>query len=126
MRARLGLGSDPHDARDNILAGTYYLRLMHDRFGYPGLFGAYNAGPARYAAFLAGKSRLPRETRAYLANVGGPIGTHTRSAEREHDGKLFFALQSDARGETSSSTPQSVLFIPLRGEVSVSSVGAAP
>ena len=44
MRVRLGLGHDPHAPRDNILAGTYYLRLMYDRFGYPGLFGAYNAG----------------------------------------------------------------------------------
>ena len=39
MRARLGLGANPHDPRDNILAGTSYLRLMYDRFGYPGLFG---------------------------------------------------------------------------------------
>jgi len=53
MRSALGLGANPHDPRDNILAGTFYLRLMYDRFGYPGLFGAYNAGPARYAAFLA-------------------------------------------------------------------------
>jgi soluble lytic murein transglycosylase-like protein len=71
MRARLGLGRDPHDPRDNILAGTYYLRLMHDRFGYPGLFGAYNAGPGRYAAWLAGRSGLPGETRAYIATVAG-------------------------------------------------------
>jgi len=49
MRARLGLGRNPHHPRDNILAGTLYLRLMYDRFGYPGLFGAYNAGPERYA-----------------------------------------------------------------------------
>nr|WP_231732564.1 MULTISPECIES: lytic transglycosylase domain-containing protein [unclassified Sphingopyxis] len=74
MRARLGLGHDPHAPRDNILAGTLYLRLMHDRFGYPGLFAAYNAGPARYASVLSGRSRLPAETRAYLAQVGGPRG----------------------------------------------------
>ena len=71
MRERLGLGPDPHDPRDNILAGTYYLRLMHDRFGYPGLFAAYNAGPGRYAAYLAGRSRLPGETAAYLRTVTG-------------------------------------------------------
>ncbi|HLT00917.1 MAG TPA: lytic transglycosylase domain-containing protein [Geminicoccaceae bacterium] len=71
MRARLGLGEDPHDPRDNILAGTAYLRLMYDRFGYPGLFGAYNAGPARYAAHLATGRPLPSETRAYLAAVAG-------------------------------------------------------
>jgi len=66
MRARLRLGSDPHDPRDNILAGTAYLRMMYDRFGYPGMFAAYNAGPGRYAAYLAGHSRLPGETVAYV------------------------------------------------------------
>ncbi|QGP79399.1 lytic transglycosylase domain-containing protein [Sphingobium sp. CAP-1] len=71
MRARLGLGANPDDPRDNILAGTFYLRLMYDRFGYPGLFGAYNAGPGAYAAWLAGTRRLPDETVAYLGTVGG-------------------------------------------------------
>ncbi|MBB5708424.1 lytic transglycosylase domain-containing protein [Sphingopyxis panaciterrulae] len=75
MRARLGLGTDPHAPRDNILAGTYYLRLMYDRFGYPGLFGAYNAGPARYSAWLAGRSDLPGETRAYMVSVAGRRGS---------------------------------------------------
>ena len=69
MRRRLGLGQDPHAPRDNILAGTLYLRLMYDRFGYPGLFGAYNAGPARYAAYLEGRRSLPGETRDYLRKV---------------------------------------------------------
>jgi soluble lytic murein transglycosylase-like protein len=45
MRGWLSLGHDPFDPRDNILAGTCHLRLMYDRFGYPGLFAAYNAGP---------------------------------------------------------------------------------
>lgn len=71
MRARLRLGSNPHDPRDNILAGTFYLRMMYDRFGYPGMFAAYNAGPGRYAAYLEGRSRLPRETVAYLQTVTG-------------------------------------------------------
>lgn len=79
MRARLGLGSDPHAPRDNILAGTLYLRLMHDRFGYPGLFAAYNAGPGRYAAYVAGKQALPGETRAYVAAVAGPAGLGNRT-----------------------------------------------
>jgi soluble lytic murein transglycosylase-like protein len=71
IRARLGLGSDPHAPRDNILAGTFYLRLMYDRFGFPGLFAAYNAGPARYARHLATGSPLPAETTTYLAAVTG-------------------------------------------------------
>ncbi|WP_082553781.1 lytic transglycosylase domain-containing protein [Altererythrobacter sp. Root672] len=74
MRVRFALGRDPHDPRDNILAGTAYLRLMYDRFGYPGLFAAYNAGPVRYARHLATGSPLPAETVAYLAAVtGGPV-----------------------------------------------------
>ena len=75
MRQRLGLGTDPDDPRDNILAGTFYLRLMYDRFGYPGLFAAYNAGPSRYAAHLATGSALPGETVAYLQTVGGVPST---------------------------------------------------
>lgn len=71
MRSALGLGADPHDPRDNILAGTAYLRLMYDRFGYPGLFAAYNAGPGRYARHLATGRRLPQETVAYVASVAG-------------------------------------------------------
>ena len=75
MRQRLGLGTDPDDPRDNILAGTFYLRLMYDRFGYPGLFAAYNAGPGRYAAHLATGSALPGETVVYLQTVGGVPST---------------------------------------------------
>lgn len=71
MRSRLGLGTDPHQPRDNILAGTFYLRLMYERFGHPGMFAAYNAGPARYAAYLEGRGRLPGETVAYLRKVAG-------------------------------------------------------
>lgn len=76
MRSLLGLGDDPQDPHDNILAGSFYLRLMYDRFGYPGLFAAYNAGPARYAASLDGGPPLPRETRAYVARLA-PAGRAT-------------------------------------------------
>lgn len=71
MRDAYGLGTDPDDPHDNILAGTAYLRLMYDRFGYPGLFGAYNAGPGRYAAALSGAATLPRETSDYLERAAG-------------------------------------------------------
>ncbi|MGJ0239940.1 lytic transglycosylase domain-containing protein [Novosphingobium fluoreni] len=80
MRATYGLGSNPYDPRDNILAGTAYLRAMYDRFGYPGLFGAYNAGPSRYAAYLAIRRPLPGETRAYLATVTGTAPQEFSSA----------------------------------------------
>lgn len=70
MRKEHGLGADPHDPRDNILAGTAYLARLYRRFGHPGLFGAYNAGPQRYGDWLAGRRALPGETRAYLARFG--------------------------------------------------------
>ena len=71
MRVMLNLGSNPDDPRDNIMAGTAYLRLMFDRFGAPGCFAAYNSGPATYAAYLKGRRRLPRETIAYVARITG-------------------------------------------------------
>lgn len=117
LRARLGLGSDPHDPRDNILAGTYYLRLMYDRFGYPGLFGAYNAGPGRYAEWLAGRRALPAETTAYLAQVGGPAAssrTATTQRERQRPPALF-AVRRDAPEPPSGAeaTPEPSLFVRL-------------
>ena len=94
MRASYHLGSNPDDPHDNIIAGTAFLRMMRDRFGYPGLFAAYSAGPARNSAFLAGRSRLPAETIAYVARltvkapaVGGTFATPQR--------QLLFALRRD-------------------------------
>ncbi|RWF10885.1 MAG: lytic transglycosylase domain-containing protein, partial [Mesorhizobium sp.] len=66
MRVEHGLGADPHDPRDNILAGTAYLSAMYDRFGFPGLFAAYNAGPGRYEEHLNKGRPLPKETVAYM------------------------------------------------------------
>lgn len=67
MQALLGLGPDPFNPHDNILAGAAYLRKMYERFGFPGMFAAYDAGPGRYAEFISRGRRLPRETRSYLA-----------------------------------------------------------
>ncbi|MBB4370990.1 soluble lytic murein transglycosylase-like protein [Bradyrhizobium sp. cir1] len=68
LRERYNLGNDPYDPHDNILAGTAYLRELLDRYGSPGVFAAYNAGPSRYEEHLAGGS-LPDETRAYVAKL---------------------------------------------------------
>lgn len=67
LRARFGLGSNPYDPRDNIMAGVAYLREMHDRYGSPGFLAAYNAGPGRYEEYRATGRPLPAETRAYVA-----------------------------------------------------------
>ncbi|MCT7378240.1 lytic transglycosylase domain-containing protein [Chelativorans salis] len=69
MRNQHGLGADPHHPRDNILAGTAYLRAMHDRFGFPGLFAAYHAGPGRYEEHLRDGRPLPKATVSYLKEL---------------------------------------------------------
>lgn len=73
LRVHHGLGSNPFDPRDNILAGAAYLREMHDRYGSPGFLAAYNAGPGRYEEYLAGRP-LPPETRAYVASLAPLVG----------------------------------------------------
>ncbi|RJF90306.1 lytic transglycosylase domain-containing protein [Sphingomonas cavernae] len=114
MRARLSLGLDPHDPRDNILAGTAYLRLMYDRFGYPGLFAAYNAGPARYADHLATGRRLPRETRAYLETLSGRLPERPVAADDEPPSGIFFTLGgSTPRPAGDAGEPSASLFVRL-------------
>jgi hypothetical protein len=73
MRTQHGFGADPYEPRDNILAGVAYLRAMYDRFGYPGLFAAYNAGPERYEDYLRTGRTLPTETLNYLASLGPDV-----------------------------------------------------
>ena len=74
LRVRYGLGRDPYDPRDNILAGAAYLREMHDRYGSPGFLAAYNAGPGRYEDYRDRRRPLPSETIAYVAELLPLIG----------------------------------------------------
>jgi len=116
MRSLLGLGTDPFDPRDNILAGSAYLRLMYDRFGYPGMFAAYNAGPRRYAAHLATGAALPAETRHYLAKAAaGERPTSMLASARPN---LFAAGPSAAtvseRRVALSPAIGSAIFVELR------------
>ncbi|MFA7604804.1 MAG: lytic transglycosylase domain-containing protein [Novosphingobium sp.] len=75
LRVRYRLGRNPYDPRDNVIAGTAYLRELHDRYGNPiAMLAAYNAGPGRYDEHLATGRPLPRETRAYLAMLAPMVG----------------------------------------------------
>ena len=99
LRARHGLGTDPYEPRDNILAGAAYLREMHDRYGSPGFLAAYNAGPARYDEYLATGRELPPETQLYVTMLAPLLGeglvndmvTATRHVMSWKDSPLFAA-----------------------------------
>ena len=112
MRRAQRLGNDPDDPHDNIIAGAAFLRQMYGRFGYPGLFAAYNAGPGRYAAYWAGRAELPGETVGYLAGVTGtrlPVATSSEAPPRQ----LLFAFRRDLEERTLSATniaPDNSLF----------------
>jgi Transglycosylase SLT domain len=103
LRVRYRLGKDPYNPRDNIRAGTAYLRELHDRYGSPGFLAAYNAGPKRYEDYLSGKRSLPPETRAYVAALlpffGGdkmpdPVGVAATSQQKWRRSSLFVLLEA--------------------------------
>lgn len=110
LRVRHGLGADPYEPRDNILAGAAYLREMHDRYGSPGFLAAYNAGPARYDQYLVTGRELPAETELYVAMLAPLIGagqandevTVRRRAVSWQDSPLFAAYDQSNPAATSS------------------------
>jgi soluble lytic murein transglycosylase-like protein len=117
LRRQLGLGADPYAPEDNITAGAAYLQQMYRRYGYPGLFAAYNAGPGRFDDFLFRQRPLPNETLAYVAKIAPGAETAFSSAgqsiirptpraamprSRAHSDALFVSLDT-----------HSALFVPL-------------
>ncbi|WP_054312447.1 lytic transglycosylase domain-containing protein [Mesorhizobium sp. 1M-11] len=107
LRVRYRLGRDPYDPRDNILAGTAYLREMWDRYGnVAAMLAAYNAGPGRYDEHRATGRPLPAETRAYVAALapalGGAVAAGTPEKQAAppsdwRDAPLFVMRPSDRR-----------------------------
>ena len=131
LRQLHGLGDDPFDARDNILAGTAYLRAMLDRYGNTGaMLAAYNAGPGRYDAYLQTGRLLPAETRAYVATLvprldGSAPPDHRPSTSDWREAGLFVDTQAadtvqpggdpeapSTRVETLTPSPATALFVP--------------
>ncbi|ALV28549.1 lytic transglycosylase domain-containing protein [Pannonibacter phragmitetus] len=107
LRGRYGLGRDPYEPRDNIMAGAAYLREMWDRYGnIAAMLAAYNAGPGRYGEYLATGRTLPAETRAYVAALvpilGGAAATEPPSSAPPpppdwRDAPLFVMRSTDIR-----------------------------
>jgi hypothetical protein len=69
LESEYGLGDDPYNPHDNIMAGAAYLREMYDLFGSPGFLAAYNAGPQRLNEYLTDGRPLPDETTHYVAMI---------------------------------------------------------
>jgi soluble lytic murein transglycosylase-like protein len=89
LRSRHRLGADPYDIRDNILAGTAYIRELSDRYGAPGFLAAYNAGPGRYERHLATGRPLPAETQTYVAKLAPDIENTRNTMQVATVGKSF-------------------------------------
>jgi cell division septation protein DedD len=98
LRVRHGLGDDPYEPRNNLLAGTAYIREMYDRFGAPGFLAAYNAGPDRVDSYLAGRASLPDETVNYVAAITPNLGNDVPLSGR-------FAVASARSGRAARYTP---------------------
>lgn len=116
LRGRYGLGANPYDPRDNILAGVAYLRELYDRYGPDGFLAAYNAGPGRYEAYLETGRALPSETLTYIAEVSRRIGLNA-SGGRVQEVSFFPSRLTSAPFAASMGDGHSVASaaIPLQG-----------
>ncbi len=125
LTARHALGSDPWNARFNMIGGALYLAELARQFGFPGAYAAYNAGPARYARHVRGGVRLPAETVAYMASLSGKAPPRSRegragdgrtASPRWQEAKLFLeaAPQRAPASEALSRPPSHALFALAR------------
>lgn len=127
LRTHHGLGRDPYDPRDNILAGTAYLREMWDRYGnVAAMLAAYNAGPGRYDEHLTTGRGLPAETRAYIATLAPLLGdaaapdAPTRVPPPPPDWREapLFVAQSGSKGAASNTPSRDArASVPVRDPV---------
>jgi len=128
LSAQYGLGSDPFDARMNMIGGALYLAELRTRFGIPGAYAAYNAGPSRFARFAASGVPLPAETVAYAARLGGaglPIIKADAHA-RWQEAALFIARPVTASKLASVAPPREVGANDVDAGLSVATSDPAP
>jgi hypothetical protein len=131
LRSRYRLGADLFDPHDNILAGTAYIRELHDRFGAPGFFAAYNAGPGRYERHLATGRPLPAETQAYVATLtpitgvgptGGKVASVAKSIPSVHSPLFIMRIASNHSAGQSSFRVQAARSSGVRAVVDLSAL----
>jgi soluble lytic murein transglycosylase-like protein len=74
---------DPFDPLQALPASADFLRELVGRFGNFGLAAAaYNGGPRRVKDWLAGRARLPKETRDYVLRITGRKPEHWAKVAR--------------------------------------------
>jgi hypothetical protein len=74
--------ADPFDPIQALPQSAAFLRELRAQFGNLGLAAAaYNAGPGRIQAWLAGRASLPGETRAYVLAITGHSADTWRAGE---------------------------------------------
>lgn len=81
MQREYRLGSNPYDPHDNVIAGAAYLRWLYERYGFPKMFAAYNAGPATEDEHSAGLKELPDETRNYVRGIARILGSNAPESQ---------------------------------------------
>jgi len=75
--------ADPYDPEQAIPKSAELLSDLRGRFGNLGLAAAaYNGGPARVEAWLAGRASLPWETRNYVSAITGRTAEHWANETR--------------------------------------------
>ena len=87
MRRQHGLGADPNDPHDNVLAGTAYLSWLYGKYGYPKLFAAYNAGPGTVEAQAAGARKF-RMRRGPMSAASPASSARHQSASARRQSRL--------------------------------------
>jgi hypothetical protein len=127
MQRAYGLGNDPYDPHDNVMAGTAYLRWLYEKFGFPKMFAAYNAGPGTVGSQTASARELPQETRNYVRGISSILGVQnglaTNSRAQSHQTAATLVAHAESGGMAVLTRPDGsqVSFDPS----SVTSVRAA-
>ncbi|PXW52788.1 lytic transglycosylase domain-containing protein [Methylobacterium sp. B4] len=121
--------SDPFDPEQAIPHAAHFLADLERQFGNLGLAAAaYNGGPGRVSAWLAGSGGLPAETRAYVIAITGRPAEDWRpnAAVEMPEGADPAGKKPDAKSEPKPVAPEAetqtclqvtaALRIPSRGD----------
>jgi hypothetical protein len=75
---------NPFEPTQALLESARWLHELHEEFGNLGLAAAaYNAGPRRVKDWMAGRGKLPNETRAYVRIITGRTADDWRTTPSE-------------------------------------------